>query len=70
LYAYLAYPVRVNMLLIRPSHIHSASCYFISLRSRCSPEHSVLNHPQSLFFPSSSSSYMALRPVTGLGLLL
>jgi hypothetical protein len=32
-------------------HFSPSSCYFIHVRSRYSPEHSVLRHPESLFFP-------------------
>jgi hypothetical protein len=28
-----------------------ASCHFLHLRSKYSPQHPVLNHPQSMFFP-------------------
>jgi hypothetical protein len=27
------------------------SCHFIPLRSKYSPQHSVLKHPQSMFLP-------------------
>jgi hypothetical protein len=28
-----------------------ASCRFLALRSKFSPQHPVLKHPQSVFFP-------------------
>jgi hypothetical protein len=34
------------------THFPPASCHFISLRSNYSPQHSVLNYPQTTFFPN------------------
>jgi hypothetical protein len=33
------------------------SCHFIPLRSRYSPQHPVLKHPQSVFFPSDDTEF-------------
>jgi hypothetical protein len=41
--------VQVMKLLIMQSS--PASCHFLSLKSKYSPQHPVLKHPQSVFFP-------------------
>jgi hypothetical protein len=35
------------------------SCHFLPLRSKYSPQHRILKHPQSMFFPSCERPSLA-----------
>jgi hypothetical protein len=49
----------ITLLLFGKEHNYKAThhtmfpvtCYFIPLSTKCSPQHSVLKHPQSMFIP-------------------
>jgi hypothetical protein len=42
---------RVQIMELLITRFYLASCHFIPLRSKYSPKHPVLKHPQSVLFP-------------------
>jgi hypothetical protein len=42
---------RVHVMKLPITQFSPTSCHFISLRSKYSPQHSVLKHHQSVFLP-------------------
>jgi hypothetical protein len=44
---------RVQVMMLPLMQFSPASCHFIPLWSKYSPQHHVLKHPQSMFLPSS-----------------